>query len=947
MGQRMESAEQSKVAVVGAAGRFPGAASLGDYWRLLVEGRVAAAEPDASRGDLWKAAHDPVLGRKITTLRAGYLADVAGFDAEYFSVSPREASKLDPQQRLLLEVTHDALEDGGITRAELRRSNVGVFIGVGSSDYMSLDSGQKQHVDGYFGIGNSHNLLAGRISYFLNLKGPSLAIDTACSSSLTALHFAMQSLRGGEIDMAIVGGVNVILSPDLPLAFSQAKMLSPSGRCKTFSADADGYGRAEGVAVVILRRVDGDALARHPVRCFIASTAINQDGRSNGIAAPNGASQIRVIRAALERARLSPADIAYVEAHGTGTPLGDAIELNALQEVFGATPGAPCFVGSAKASIGHAEAAAGLCGLLKGMLILEHGVIPPHPVQRPHAPFFLEEDCALRIAEHAQPLPGHLRHVGISSFGFGGSNAHVVLERHLAPERVAGETGRPVLLPLSSHFAAGLAEDADALAAHLGASEGALEPLADTLMFAREHLTHRRSCVARTRDEAIKSLQEERTRAAPLPVVAGEKPKVAFMFTGQGSQFFGMGRGLYEASGPFQDAFNRCDELTLQHAGVSVARLVYGTADGGDERLTSDTHAAQLSLFAFEYALASLWTALGVTPAFAIGHSVGELVAHTVSGSLTLSDGLALVHERGRLMQSVSHDGAMVAVSMDLAALTALLHEQGDSLHVAAVNGRQRVVISGERRAVERLGQRLEREQVRYRMLRTRHAFHSPIFDDAAARLAERSRSVAISAGAFPVVGNVDGAVVPSSALGGEYWGRHIALPVQFSKGVETLTALGAQVFLEIGPDRVLSQLVAADHGARVRALSSAVRDQDGQESLLRAVGAMYELGFDLDFAPLGHAAPPGRISLPARRLARKRYWTASSAEPDAPVPGEEGTSDPRGPPASVSPAERPSREQAVLIEAVAPNEPGATVHALIERQIHVMRQQLALLDDQ
>ncbi|RKH46227.1 type I polyketide synthase [Corallococcus sicarius] len=938
MGQRMTSAEQGRFAVVGAAGRFPGAADLGEYWRLLVEGRVAAAEPDASRGDLWKAARDPVLGPKITTLRAGYLSDVAGFDAEYFSVSPREALKLDPQQRLLLEVTHDALEDGGITRAELQRSNVGVFIGVGSSDYMSLDSGQKQHVDGYFGIGNSHNLLAGRISYFLNLKGPSLAIDTACSSSLTALHFAMQSLRGGEIDLAIVGGVNVILSADLPLAFSQAKMLSPSGRCKTFSAEADGYGRAEGVAVVVLRRVASEALARHPVRCFIASTAINQDGRSNGIAAPNGASQIRVIRSALERAGLSPADIAYVEAHGTGTPLGDAIELNALQEVFGGAPGASCFVGSAKASIGHAEAAAGLCGLLKGMLILEHGVIPPHPVQRPHAPFFRADDCALRIAEQALPLPEHLRHVGISSFGFGGSNAHVVLERHVPQGLAAVETGRPVLLPLSSHFAGGLAEDAAALASHLAASEGALEPVSDTLMFTREHLTHRRSCVARTRAEAIEALRKEHAQAAPLPVAAGEKPKVAFMFTGQGSQYVGMGRDLYEAPGPFRDAFDACDALILQRAGVSMAQLVYGPAEGGNERLTGDTHAAQLSLFAFEYALASLWTALGVTPAFGIGHSVGELVAHTVSGSLSLADGVALVDERGRLMQSVSHDGAMVAVSMDLASLTALLRELGEPLHVAAVNGRQRVVVSGERQVVEHLCKRLEREQVRFRALRTRHAFHSPTFDDAAARLAERSRNLAIGAGAFPVVGNLDGAVVPPGALGGDYWGRHIAMPVQFSRGVETLTGLGAQVFLEIGPDRVLSQLVAADHGARVRALSSVVRDRDARESLLRAVGAMYELGFDLDFAPLGHAAPPGRISLPARRLARKRYWTASATDLSAPMPSA---------PVHVTPAHPPPRERAVIPDTGTHGEPDAAVHALIDRQINVMRQQLALLDDQ
>jgi acyl transferase domain-containing protein len=927
----MTSADREQLAIVGAAGRFPGAADLRDYWRLLVEGRVAAADPDASRGELWRLARDPSLGPRITTFRAGYLADVAAFDAEYFSVSPREAVKLDPQQRLLMEVTHDALEDGGITRAELQRANVGVFIGAGSFDYMTLDSGQKQHVDGYYGIGNSHNLLAGRLSYFLNLKGPSLAIDTACSSSLTALHVAAQSLRAGEIELAIVGGVNVIVSPDLTLAFSQAKMLSPSGRCKTFAADADGYGRAEGVGVIVLRCLPEAELARHRVRCVIAATAVNQDGRSNGIAAPNGQSQIRVVRAALDRAGLAPADIAYVEAHGTGTRLGDAIELGALHEVFA---GAPCFVGSAKASIGHAEAAAGICGLLKAMLMLEHGVIPPHPVERPYVRML--DGGALRIAEAAVPMAAGLRHVGVSSFGFGGSNAHVVLARQVGEAPQLEATGRPVLLPLSSHFADGLAHDARALAAHLAASGGALEPVAATLMLGRDHLAHRRAAVARTRAEAAQALTDAREARAPLPGAAGEPPRVAFVFTGQGAQYAGMGRALYEAVEPFRAAFDRCDEAIVARAGISMARMIYSAGDEADDRLTTDTHLAQLALFAFEYALASLWRALGVAPSFAIGHSIGELVAHTVVGSLRLADGVALVDERGRLMQAVAHDGAMVAVSLDAGSAAAMIGQLGAPLHVAAINGRQRVVISGDRGAIAQLTTRLAHDQVRFRALRTRHAFHSPIFDGAAAQLAERARGIEVGPGAIPVVGNLDGAVVPPGALGGEYWGQQLARPVQFARGIETLVELGAQVFLEIGPDRALSQLIAADHGTRVRALCSVTRDGDSEEAMLRAAGALYELGVELDFAPLARTAGPRVVSLPARTLARKRYWTASGAAP-AEVVRDEAVRD------EAPPAARTRREPTAR---GAPSAEPDALHAVLDRQLDVMKEQLALLGD-
>ncbi|MEN2977692.1 type I polyketide synthase (plasmid) [Tistrella bauzanensis] len=956
-------------AIIGAACRFPGADDPAAYWRRLMAGDRLAGAPDRRRESLWRAAADPVLGPRITTLTGGYLRDIAGFDPACFSISAREAAKLDPQQRLLMMVAHDALEDAGITRDALRGRAVGVFIGAGSTDYMLLGACDKPGIDAYHGLGNSHSLLANRLSYYYNLKGPSLTVDTACSSSLTALHVALGALAQDDLDLAIVGGVSLILSPDLTLAFSQANMLSPSGRCDSFGAGADGYGRAEGVGVVILAHPDRLAACggHGRARALIRASAANQDGRSNGITAPNGLAQVQVIRRAMARAGVTPADMAYMEAHGTGTTLGDAIEFKALADVFGPDKGqgkgrdngaaAPCHVGSAKANLGHMEAAAGMGGLIKAMLMLEHGMIPPHPVPPPFNDVVARAGGRLAITTSAVAIDRADACIGISSFGFGGSNAHVILQAapadHDDDDTALDADGLgadgpaadgPALLMLSSHDAGLLAADMQHLAQAIEDGAAPLAAYGHALARDRDALRHRVAVAATGRGDAVRRL---RVMAADAGQAGAAAPRVALVFTGQGSQHAGMGADLHARNPVFRAAFDDCAALIRRVAGFTTDDLLHGGA-GGNDRLEADTHLAQLALFCHEQALARLVMAAGVVPAALIGHSLGELVAQAIAGMLTPDQAVRLVHERAAAMQETAQEtvsgGAMLAVTADADTVRGHLTADagGEPCHLAAINAARSCVISGPAVAVARVAAAMTARGIASRPLRTRHAFHSPAFAAAAARLARASRDIRPAAPAIPVISNLDGRPLAALPAGSDYWSRQMLAPVAFAPGIAGLVAgddldgAGIDLFIEIGPDRVLAPLIARDHGG-VAAISLQQRGADGVMTLLGALGRAFEAGLGLDTTPLFAAAPP--VRLPARHLACRPCWGVAVARDDPPP--DTATVPPRVPDTVATPC----------VPDVAATPPAPDVVAMppareiIARQLDVMRDQLSLIE--
>lgn len=895
--ERLEEARGRRtepLAVVGLGCRFPGGANSPEaFWRLLAEGRDAIREVPPDRWDV-DAYYDPDPDApgKMATRWGGFLDEVDTFDAEFFGISPREAAETDPQQRLLLEVAWEALEHAGIAPPDLRGSPTGVFVGICSGDYFQLQvSRGPEAVHTYLATGGAHSVASGRLSYVLGLTGPAVSVDTACSSSLMAVHLACRALRSGECDAALAAGVNAMLWPEGTITMSRGRMMAPDGRCKTFDARADGFVRGEGCGVVVLKRLEDARAAGDRVLAVIRGSATNQDGRSNGLTAPNGPSQQAVIRRALADGGVRPREVSYVEAHGTGTPLGDPIEVQALGEVLGegrSGEDGPVSIGSVKTNVGHLEAAAGVAGLLKVVLALQHRRIPPHLHFREPNPHI--DWASLPVEVATEPTPWRsaagARIAGVSSFGFSGSNVHVVLEEAPAPAGSDDAEERPVhLLPLSARVPDALTELAGSLEARLEDDPDLdLADVCGTMAWGRAHHGERAALVVRSAEEARQGLALLRSDGEPEPWMfrgSAERegtPGVAFLFTGQGAQYAGMGRRLFDASPVFRASLLRSEALLEPHLDRPLRSILF-PEDPGASALLGRTVYSQPAVFALEVALAELWRSWGIEPSAVMGHSAGEYAAACVAGVFSLEDGIELIAERARLAGGLPPGGAMAAIRVDADRVAERITRTDGRLAVAALNGPEHTVVSGEEDAVRSLLRSFEEEGEEVRPLAVDHASHSPLMDPILADLEAAAARCDLSRPEIDLVSTVTGAVVTDEVTDPRYWARHAREPVRFLPAIRAAAELGCTAFLEVGPHTTLVGMgvdCLPDRGERW--LASLRQSRDEWEQILESLAQLYVAGCEVDWRVFDAPYRSSPVALPTYPFRRERHWLDEGA---------------------------------------------------------------------
>lgn len=884
------------VAVIGVGCRFPGDIDGPErLWDFLTEKKCAiTAYPDRGFTNAGTFAES-----------GGFLKDVAGFDNRFFDIPPDEALRMDPQQRLLLEVSWEALEHAGIIPESLRLSRTGVFVGVSSTDYVRLVSASAQQKSTIWdNTGGSSSIIANRISYFLDIQGPSIVIDTACSSSLVAVHLACRSLSTWDCDIALVGGTNVLISPEPWGVFREAGILSQTGCCHAFDKSADGMVRGEGCGVIVLQRLSDARLEGRRILAILTGSAVNQDGKSNGIMAPNPSAQIGVLENACKSARVDPLEIGYVEAHGTGTSLGDRIEAHALGMVFGRKrPGSgPLMIGSIKPNIGHLEGAAGIAGLIKAVLMVERGSLLPSggfTEPNPAIPF---TELGLRVVDELQEWPvvaGRPRRAGVSSFGFGGTNAHVIVEEagSVGADTVSGRAdvggsgGGVVAWVISGKTASALAAQAGRLGRYVRARPALdVVDVGYSLVSTRSVFDHRAVVVGQTRDELLAGLAGVVAGRPEAGVVCGVgKPagKTAFVFAGQGSQWLGMGSELYAAYPVFAEALDAVVDELDRHLRYPLRDVIWGH----DQDLLNTTEFAQPALFAVEVALYRLLMSWGVRPGLVLGHSVGELAAAHVAGALCLPDAAMLVAARGRLMQALPAGGAMFAVQAREDEVAPML---GHDVSIAAVNGPASVVISGAHDAVSAIADRLRGQGRRVHRLAVSHAFHSALMEPMIAEFTAVAAELSVGLPTIPVISNVTGQLVADDFASADYWARHIRAVVRFGDSVRSAHCAGASRFIEVGPGGGLTSLIEASLAdAQIVSVPTLRKDRPEPVSVMTAAAQGFVSGMGLDWASVFSGYRPKRVELPTYAFQHQKFWLAPAPSVSDPTAaGQIGASD-------------------------------------------------------
>ncbi len=881
--EELERERTEPIAVVGVGCRFPRADGPEAFWRLLADRTDAVGEIPGARWDA-DAFYDPDPDApgKMSSRWGAFLDRVDEFDAEFFGISPREAADLDPQQRLLLEVAWEALEHGGQSADALVGRRAGVFLGISTLDYAYVqDFSSFEHIGPFSGTGTAFSTAAGRISYVLGLQGPAVAVDTACSSSLVCVHLACQSLRGRESDVALAAGVNVMLSPATSIAVSKYHALSPDGRCKAFDAGANGFVRGEGCGVVVLKRLS-DALAqRDRVLAVIRGSAVNQDGRSSGLTAPNVLAQQSVLREALSRGGVSPQDVSYVEAHGTGTSLGDPIEVAALTEVYGAprAGGGTCALASVKTNLGHLEAAAGIAGLIKTVLALEHQAIPASLHFRTLNPRISLAGTPFYVpTETVAWTPGERpRLAAVSSFGISGTNAHLVVGEPPPARPAAVGPARPAhLFVLSARSDGALRELARRYAETLASAEApSLADVCFTANAGRARLPHRLALVARSVDHLREQLARVHREGAPStaargPVSRRSDPRIAFLFGGQGAQYPGMGEQLYQAEPVFRRAVDRCDALVGDALGDRLLSILYPAA-GAAARIDETTYAA-ISTFAIQQALVELWRSWGIEPSVVVGHSVGEYAAAWAAGVLSVEDAVRLIVERSKLMAAVPGRGGMAVVHAGRLEVEAALSRHPQVV-VAAHNAASNVVISGPHEPLQAAAGELTAAGMVTTRLAVANAFHSAVFDEVLQPFEAMVAGVRLARPACTYVSAVTGGVADGELCDSSYWRRHLREPVRFVEAMQALRAERCDAFVEIGAAPVLLALVErADRRATV-CVGSLSKGKPAAEQMARAAGELFLGGIEVDWQRFDAGPERVRVPLPTYPFERKRHW--------------------------------------------------------------------------